>query len=152
MQTWASTRPPRQWRTCPVFGGKLVSFDDSKVKTLRGVKGVVRVDATTVAVVADTWWRAKNALAQLPIVWDEGPNAKVNSAMITEHVREGLTARGDFAGRNEGDAINAVANAFKKVEAIYSTPFLSHAPMEPMNCTARWTTDKAEVWVPTQNA
>ncbi len=137
---------------CPVFGGKLVSFDDSKVKALRGVKAVVRVDATTVAVVADTWWRAKNALAQLPIVWDEGPNAKVSSAMIAEHVREGLTARGNFAGRNEGDAINVVANAPKKVEAIYSTPFLSHAPMEPMNCTARWTPDRAEVWTPTQNA
>ena len=137
---------------CPVFGGKLVSFDDSKVKTLRGVKAVVRVDATTVAVVADTWWRAKNALAQLPIVWDEGPNAKVNSAMIADHVREGLTAPGDYAGRKEGDAINVVANAVKKVEAIYSSPFLSHTPMEPMNCTARWTSDKAEVWVPTQNA
>ena len=137
---------------CPVFGGKLVSFDDSKVKTLRGVKAVVRVDATTVAVVADTWWRAKNALAQLPIVWDEGPNAKVNSAMIAGHVREGLTARGDYAGRKEGDAIYAVANAAKTVEAVYSSPFLSHTPMEPMNCTARWTSDKAEVWVPTQNA
>jgi isoquinoline 1-oxidoreductase beta subunit len=137
---------------CPVFGGKLVSFDDSKVKTLRGVKAVVRVDATTVAVVADTWWRAKNALAQLPIVWDEGPNAKVNSAMIADHVREGLTARGDYAGRKEGDAIQAVSNAAKTVEAVYSTPFLSHTPMEPMNCTARWTSDKAEVWVPTQNA
>ena len=137
---------------CPVFGGKLVSYDDSKVKTLRGVKAVVRVDATTVAVVADTWWRAKNALAQLPIVWDEGPNAKVNSAMIAEHVREGLTARGDYAGRKEGDAITAVANAAKKVEAIYSTPFLSHTPMEPMNCTARWTPERAEVWTPTQNA
>jgi isoquinoline 1-oxidoreductase beta subunit len=137
---------------CPVFGGKLVSYDDSKVKTLRGVKAVVRVDATTVAVVADTWWRAKNALAQLPIVWDEGPNAKVNSAMIAEHLREGLTAPGNYAGRKEGDAIDAVANAAKKVEAIYSTPFLSHSPMEPMNCTARWTPEKAEVWTPTQNA
>ena len=137
---------------CPVFGGKLVSFDDSKVKTLRGVKSVVRVDATTVAVVADTWWRAKNALAQLPIVWDEGPHAKVNSASIAAHLKEGLTAPGNYAGRKEGDAIAAVANAVKKVEATYSTPFLAHAPMEPMNCTARVTADRAEVWAPTQNA
>jgi isoquinoline 1-oxidoreductase beta subunit len=137
---------------CPVFGGKLVSFDDSKVKTLRGVKSVVRVDATTVAVVADTWWRAKNALAQLPIVWDEGPHAKVNSASIAAHLKEGLTAPGNYAGRKEGDAIAAVANAAKKVEATYSTPFLAHAPMEPMNCTARVTADRAEVWAPTQNA
>ncbi len=137
---------------CPVFGGKLVSFDDSKVKTLRGVKSVVRVDASTVAVVADTWWRAKNALAQLPIVWDEGPHAKVNSASIAAHLKEGLTAPGNYAGRKEGDAIAAVANAAKKVEATYSTPFLSHSPMEPMNCTARVTADRAEVWTPTQNA
>ena len=137
---------------CPVFGGKLVSFDDSKVKGLRGVKAVVRVDETTVAVVADTWWRAKNALSLLPIVWDEGPNAKVNSASIAAHLKEGLTAPGNYAGRKEGDALGAVANAFKKVEATYSTPFLSHAPMEPMNCTARVTADRAEVWTPTQNA
>ena len=137
---------------CPVFGGKLVSFDDSKVKGLRGVKAVVRVDETTVAVVADTWWRAKNALSLLPIVWDEGPNAKVNSASIAAHLKEGLTAPGNYAGRKEGDALGAVANAFTKVEATYSTPFLSHAPMEPMNCTARVTADRAEVWTPTQNA
>lgn len=137
---------------CPVFGGKLVSYDDSKVKTLRGVKAVVRVDATTVAVVADTWWRAKNALSQLPIVWDEGPNAKVSSASIATHLKDGLTAPGNYAGRNEGDALKAVANAAKKVEATYSTPFLSHAAMEPMNCTARITADRAEVWTPTQNA
>jgi isoquinoline 1-oxidoreductase beta subunit len=137
---------------CPVFGGKLISFDDSKVKNLRGVKSVIRVDASTVAVVADTWWRAKNALSQLPIVWDEGPHAKVSSATIAAHLSEGLTAPGNYAGRKEGDAIGVVANAFKKVEAIYSTPFLSHAPLEPMNCTARVTADRAEVWTPTQNA
>ena len=137
---------------CPVFGGKLVSYDDSKVKNLRGVKAVVRVDASTVAVVADTWWRAKNALSQLPIVWDEGPNAKVSSASIAAHLSEGLTAPGNYAGRKEGDAVGMVANAFKKVEAIYSTPFLAHAPLEPMNCTARVTANRAEVWTPTQNA
>jgi len=91
-------------------------------------------------------------LSKLPIVWDEGPNAKVNSASIAAHLSEGLTAPGNYAGRKEGDAIGVVANAFKKVEAIYSTPFLSHAPLEPMNCTARVTADKAEVWTPTQNA
>ncbi len=137
---------------CPVFGGKLTSFDDSKVKSLRGVKAVIRVDESTVAVVADTWWRAKNALSQLPIVWDEGPNAKVNSAAIAAHLKEGLTAPGDYAGRKEGNALAAVSGAYKKVEATYSTPFLAHAPMEPMNCTARVTADRAEVWTPTQNA
>ena len=137
---------------CPVFGGKLVSFDDSKVKRLRGVKRVVRVDASTVAVVADTWWRAKNALSQLPIVWDEGPHAKANSATIAAHLKEGLTAPGDYAGRKEGDALKAIAASAKKVEALYSTPFLAHSPLEPNNCTALITADKAEVWVPSQNA
>ncbi len=136
---------------CPVFGGKLVSFDDSKVKTMRGVKGVVKVGTTAVAVVADNWWRAKNALAALPIVWDEGPNANVSSASIAAHLKEGLTAPGDYAGRKEGDTLKAIAGAAKKIEATYSTPFLAHACMEPMNATVRYTPERAEVWVPTQN-
>lgn len=138
-------------KDCPVFGGKMVSFDDSKVKTLRGVRRVVRVNESAVAVVADTWWRAKNALEQLPIVWDEGPNAKVSSASIAEHLKEGLTAVGDYAGRKEGDAVAAIAGAATKLEAVYSSPFLAHATMEPMNCTVRYTPERAEVWVPTQN-
>ena len=71
---------------------------------------------------------------------------------IADHLREGLTAKEAFAFRNEGDALKAIAGAAKKVEAVYSTPFLAHATMEPMNCTARVSADKAEVWVPTQNA
>jgi len=137
---------------CPVFGGKMVSFDDSKVKGLRGVKRVVRVDASTVAVVADTWWRAKNALSKLPVVWDEGPNAKANSATIAAHLKEGLTAPGNYAGRREGDALQAIAGSVKQIEAVYSTPFLAHSPLEPNNCTALITAEKAEIWVPSQNA
>ncbi len=117
-------------KDCPVFGGKLTSFDDSKVKSLRGVKAVVKVGTTAVAVVADTWWRAKNALDQLPIVWDEGPNASVSSAGIAAHLKDGLSAAGDYAGRKEGDAVKAIAGAAKKVEAVYSTPFLAHATMD----------------------
>jgi len=137
---------------CPVFGGKMVSFDDSKVKGLRGVKRVVRVDPSTVAVVADTWWRAKNALSKLPVVWDEGPNAKASSATIAAHLKEGLTAPGNYAGRKEGDALQAIAASAKQIEAVYSTPFLAHSPLEPNNCTALITANKAEVWVPSQNA
>ena len=137
---------------CPVFGGKMVSFDDSKVKGLRGVKRVVRVDASTVAVVADTWWRAKNALSKLPVVWDDGPNAKANSATIAAHLKEGLTAPGNYAGRKEGDALQAIAGSVKQIEAVYSTPFLAHSPLEPNNCTALITAEKAEIWVPSQNA
>jgi isoquinoline 1-oxidoreductase beta subunit len=139
-------------KACPVFGGKLVSYDESRVVRRPGVRGVVRVNASTVAVVADTWWRAKTALDLLPIVWDEGPNATRTSAMIADELKAGLTAEGAYANRNEGDAIKAIAGAAKRVEAVYSTPFLAHATMEPMNCTVRVSADRAEVWVPTQNA
>jgi len=136
---------------CPVFGGKLKSYDEAKVAGLPGVRRVVKVNDTTVAVVADTWWRAKSALDALPIVWDEGPGASQSSATIAEHLKEGLTAQSAYAARREGDALTAIEGAAKKVEAVYSTPFLAHATMEPMNCTARVSADRAEVWVPTQN-
>ncbi|HKA41470.1 MAG TPA: molybdopterin cofactor-binding domain-containing protein [Burkholderiales bacterium] len=139
-------------KDCPVFGGKLASYDESKVAGRPGVRRVVRVNESAVAVVADTWWRAKTALDALPIVWDEGPNATQSSARIAEHLKEGLTANDAFADTNVGDAPKAIAGAAKKVEAIYSLPFVSHACMEPMNCTARITEDKAEVWMPSQNA
>jgi isoquinoline 1-oxidoreductase beta subunit len=139
-------------KQCPVFGGKLVSYDAAKVAGMPGVKGVVKVDNSTVAVVADTWWHAKTALEALPIVWDEGAGAKVSSATIAAHLKTGLDAEKAYAGRNEGDALKAIAGAAKKVEAVYSTPFLAHATMEPMNCTARVTQEAGEVWVPTQNA
>ena len=136
----------------PVFGGKLVSFDESKIAGRAGGPRAVRVNDSTVAVVADTWWRAKTALDALPIVWDEGPNAAQSSATIAAHLKEGLAAPTAYAMRNEGDALKAIAGAAKKVEAEYSTPFLAHATMEPMNCTAKITPDRAEVWVATQNA
>ncbi len=139
-------------KDCPVYGGKLVSFDESKVSGGRGIRGVVRVSDTAVAVVADTWWRAKSALEALPIVWDEGPGAKQSSATIAAHLKDGLTASDAFADVNDGDALKVIAGAAKRIEAVYSTPFLAHACMEPMNCTVRLTADRAEVWMPSQNA
>ena len=139
-------------KACPVYGGKLVSFDAASIAARRGVRGAVRVNDRTVAVVADTWWRAKTALDALPVVWDEGEGATQSSATIAARLTEGLTAPNAYADRMEGDALAAIAASAKKVEATYSTPFLSHACMEPMNCTARITADKAEVWVATQNA
>jgi len=139
-------------KSCPVFGGKLVSFDESKVKSMRGVKGVVKVNDSTVAVVADTWWRAKNALENLPIDWDLGPNAKASSTTIAAHLKEGLTAEGDFWQRKVGDAPAAIKNAAKQVDAVYFAPFVAHATMEPMNCVVKIGGGRAEAWVPTQNA
>ena len=138
-------------KDCPVFGGKLASFDDSKVKGMAGVKSVMKVNDTTVAVVADSWWRAKKAMDALPIVWDEGPNAKVNSASIAEHLKSGLTGSDAFAQIDTGDAPKAIAAAAKKIEAVYSVPFTSHTAMEPMNCTVKLSPDKAEIWIPTQS-
>jgi isoquinoline 1-oxidoreductase beta subunit len=139
-------------KACPVFGGKLVSYDEAKIAGRPGVRRVVKVNDATVAVVADTWWHAKTALDALPIVWDEGAGASQSSATIAERLAEGLTAAEAYAFRNEGDAPKAIDGAAKRVEAVYSTPFLAHATMEPMNCTAKISADRAECWVPTQNS
>ena len=135
----------------PVFGGKVKSFDAAKVQTMPGVKKVLQVGDSGVAVVADTWWHAKAALDALPIVWDDGPNAKVSSASIAEMLKAGLDAEHAFVGNQNGDVKAAIANAAKKVEAVYAYPYQNHATMEPMNATARYTPEKCEVWVPTQD-
>jgi len=138
-------------KDCPVFGGKVKSFDAAKVEGMRGVKKVVQVGDSAVAVVADTWWRAKTALDALPIVWDEGENVKVSSATIAEVLKAGLDADQAFVGNQNGNAKEALAGAAKKVEAVYAYPFQNHACMEPMNLTVRYTPEKCEAWGPTQN-
>ena len=137
----------------PVFGGKLVSFDASKLRGRKGIQGVYKVDDNAVAVVADNWWRAKMALQDLPIVWNEGANGQESSATIDARLKEGLTATNNvFADIDVGNAPQVIAGAAKRVEAVYSTPFVTHACMEPMNCTALITDYRAEVWVASQNA
>jgi isoquinoline 1-oxidoreductase beta subunit len=138
-------------KDCPVFGGKVKSFEADKVKGMPGVKHVLQVGDSAVTVVADTWWQAKVALDALPIVWDEGPNAQVSSATIAKMLEAGLDAEQAFVRNQNGDVKAAIAGAAKKVEAVYAYPFLNHAPMEPMNATAKYTADRCEVWVPTQN-
>jgi isoquinoline 1-oxidoreductase beta subunit len=139
-------------KACPVFGGTVKSYDEAKVAKMPGVRGVVKVKDNAVAVVADTWWRAKTALDALPIEWDEGEGAKASNATIAAHLVDGFSAATDNGSRANGDAVKAIAEAPKKVEAVYTTPFLAHATMEPMNCTARISANKAEAWVPSQNA
>ena len=139
-------------KDCPVFGGKLKSYDEAKIAGMKGVKKVVRVSDSAVAVVADTWWHAKSALDALPIVWDEGDNAKVSSETIAKWLAEGLdNAQSAYIGNKNGDALAAIASAAKKVEAVYNYPYQNHATMEPMNATALYTADKCEVWCGTQN-
>ncbi|MTV13717.1 MULTISPECIES: molybdopterin cofactor-binding domain-containing protein [Bradyrhizobium] len=139
-------------KDCPVFGGKVKSFDEAKIAGMKGVKQVMQVGDSAVAVVADTWWHAKTALDALPIVWDEGPNAKVSSETIATWLAEGLdNAQPAYIGNQNGDAKAAIAAAAKKVEAVYSYPYQNHATMEPMNATVLYTPDKCEVWCGTQN-
>lgn len=138
-------------KDCPVFGGKVKSFDAAKIKAMPGVKHVLPVGDSAVTVVADTWWQAKTALDALPIVWDEGPHAKVSSASLAEWLKEGLDAPGAVIGNQNGDVKAAIAGAARTIEAVYSYPFQNHACMETMNATALYTPEKCEVWTPTQN-
>jgi isoquinoline 1-oxidoreductase beta subunit len=138
-------------KDCPVFGGKVKSFDAAKIKDMPGVKHVLPVGDSAVSVVAETWWQAKTALDALPIVWDEGEHAKVSSASIAAWLKEGLDAPEAVVGNQNGDIKAAIAGAARTLEAVYSYPYQNHACMETMNATARYTPDKCEVWTPTQN-
>jgi isoquinoline 1-oxidoreductase beta subunit len=133
---------------CPVFGGKVTKFDDTKAKAVPGVKRVVQVTGG-VAVVADNTWSAMEGRRALDITWDEGPNASASSEAIRKLFMERAEQAGAVA-RKEGDAPAALAAAAKKIEAVYETPFLAHACMEPMNCAAHVRADGCDVWVPTQ--
>jgi isoquinoline 1-oxidoreductase subunit beta len=133
---------------CPVFGGKVVSFDATKAKAVPGVKNVIQI-SNGVAVVADNTWSAMQGRRVLDIQWDEGPGASVDSAGIRKMFEEKSRQPG-VSARKDGDAAGALAGAARKIEAVYEAPFLSHAPMEPMNCTARVTSDSCEVWASTQ--
>ena len=137
---------------CPVFGGTLDSYDEAKARGMPGVKHVVRVGDDAVAVVADSWWRAKTALEALSVAWDEGKNAKVSSATIADFLKEGLDSDQAIIGNQAGDVQAALAGAAKVVEALYAFPYRIHATMEPMNATALYTSDRCEVWAPTQMA
>ena len=136
---------------CPVFGGKVKSFDASQAMKMVGVKKVVIVGETAIAVIADTFWQAKKGLENVHIEWDFGANAKVDSAAIKAILEEGLQAEFAFVRNQKGDAKASIISADKTIESNYFFPFLNHATLEPMNATARWTTERCETWVPTQN-
>jgi isoquinoline 1-oxidoreductase beta subunit len=138
-------------KDCPIFGGKVKRFDSAKAAAMPGVKKIVRVGDSAIAVVADTWWHANTALDAVAIEWDGGANAKVSSASIAEVLKEGLSADRAFVHNERGNAKAALARAPKKIEAVYAYPFLNHATPEPMNATARYSSDRCEVWCPTQN-
>jgi isoquinoline 1-oxidoreductase subunit beta len=133
---------------CPVFGGKAASFDATKAKAFPGVKQVVQV-SRGVAVVADNTWSAIQGTRLLDIKWDEGPNANQSSAAISKLFAERAQKPGVEVSKT-GDVAAGLASAAKKVEAVYEVPFLAHATMEPMNCTADVRADSCDVWASMQ--
>jgi isoquinoline 1-oxidoreductase subunit beta len=132
----------------PVLGGKVAGLDDEKAKAVPGVRQIVQLD-DAVAVVADHMWAAKQGLAALDIRWEDGPNAKVSTADVVEGLAK-ASETGGVTARKDGDPASALAGAAKKVEAVYESPFLAHATMEPMNCTVHVRKDGCEVWTGSQ--
>ncbi|HEX3744511.1 MAG TPA: xanthine dehydrogenase family protein molybdopterin-binding subunit [Bryobacteraceae bacterium] len=133
---------------CPVFGGTVASFDDTKTKTTPGVKHAVKI-SNGVAVIADSTWAAMEGRRKLTVQWDEGAVAAHSTPDITKSFADAAAA-GAPPLRHVGDAAGALASSAKKLDAVYQTPYLAHAPMEPLNCTAWVRPDGAEVWVSTQ--
>jgi isoquinoline 1-oxidoreductase beta subunit len=150
---------------CPVFGGTLQRYGAARAKTLPGVRAVVALEpspwtsqsgawatgcAAGIAVVADTYWHAVQGRRALEIEWNEGTSGSLGSdAIRAEFAR--LAEQAGVEARKTGDPPSALAGAATRVEAIYEVPFLHHATMEPMNCTAHVRADECEVWAPTQN-
>jgi isoquinoline 1-oxidoreductase beta subunit len=129
---------------CPVFGGKVGTVDDSKAKTLPGVRQVVVLD-DLVAVIGDHMWAAKQGLGALNITWNEGANAAISSADVWKQLRAASQQEGAVA-KNVGDAAKGLSSG-ELYEAVYELPFLAHATMEPLNCTVQVTPTSCEIWV-----
>ena len=139
---------------CPVFGGKLRGVDAKDALAMRGVKKVVQQEGF-VAVIADSWWRADQALQKLDIEWDDAGNGRIGNAEITAMLREGLNAAGLPKARETGNVDRAFADAgqvARVIEAEYASPYLHHATLEPMTCTAWFKSDGSlEIWTSTQD-
>jgi isoquinoline 1-oxidoreductase subunit beta len=139
-------------KDCPVFGGKVKSYDEASALKMPGVKKVVKVGDSGVAVVADTWWRAQTALQAMKIEWDEGKHANASSEAFDKVLKTALDSDENiFVGNESGDIKKSLKEAKRVVEATYSYAHQNHACMETMNATAIWTESKCEVWTPTQN-
>jgi isoquinoline 1-oxidoreductase beta subunit len=133
---------------CPVFGGKVDTFNADKAKAVSGVRNVVKI-STGIAVVADNYWAASKGVQALDVKWNEGPLANLSSAEIIKKYAALAEQPGKIA-RNDGDAPAVVKDNTRAFECVFEVPFLAHACMEPMNCTADVRSDRCDVWVPTQ--
>lgn len=134
---------------CPVFGGKVKSFNADRALKVKGVRKVAQI-GSGVAVVADGFWAAKKGRDALEVTWDEGPMASVSSAGIYQKWAELAKAPTAAERMKTGDVRAALASGAKRVEAAYEVPFLAHACMEPMNATAHFKGGSVEIWAPTQ--
>jgi isoquinoline 1-oxidoreductase subunit beta len=133
---------------CPVFGGKVASFDATKAKAVPGVKNVIQI-STGIAVVADNTWSAMQGKRALEIKWDEGKTAAFSTPGISQTFAD-ITKQPGQAQKTTGDAVAALGSAAKKIDAVYEVPYLAHAPMEPLNCVADVKADRCDIYASTQ--
>ncbi|MFO0589259.1 MAG: xanthine dehydrogenase family protein molybdopterin-binding subunit [Polyangiaceae bacterium] len=131
----------------PVFGGKHKSHDAAAEK-VPGVKKIVPI-TSGIAVVADSFWSAKKGLAALNVVWDDGPNAAVSTAKLTE-AAAAMAKKPGVTAETKGDVEKALKSAAKKLDAVYTVPFQAHAPMEPLSAVAEVRADGCDIWIGTQ--
>jgi len=144
---------------CPVFGGSVSSVNLDEIQRLPGVRHAFVVEGGTdlsglmpgVAIIADSWWRADKARRQLKIKWNEGPTVRQSSESFARQAAELGEKNPQIILRNDGDVAVALKGAAHVVHASYAYPFIAHATLEPMNCTARVQGEQAEIWAPTQN-